>query len=130
MPIYRYRCVKCGHEADEFRAIADRDDAPLCHDKYMERVITPPMVSVFESYTTVAADRETGRTMTIRNKDEHRAFLARNGFEEVGNDRSMAPKPEEQIKDERARWKDSPCAPMVDVEKLKRDGFISEDLTA
>ena len=30
MPLYTYRCRRCGHTVDEARTIADRDRAPLC----------------------------------------------------------------------------------------------------
>lgn len=55
------------------------------------------MVSVFQPYKTVAWDKEQGGPITIRNRGEHEAFLKRNGYEEVGNDQSMAPLPQEEV---------------------------------
>lgn len=128
MPIYRYRCTRCQAVRDEYRRIEARNLAPRCHGR-MARVITSTMVSVFNAFQTVAHDKESGNPMVIRNSKEHRAFLARNGYEEVGTDRSMAPPHPEELPGRKAKWKDSPDAPMVDIEKLKRQEFIEEDLT-
>lgn len=93
MPIYTFRCPSCSVRQDAFRKIAERNDCPACEKcgGPTERRITATMVSVFQPYMTVAFDKETGKPMHIRNQDEHRAFLQRNGFEEVGNDPSVAP---------------------------------------
>ncbi len=128
MPIYRYRCDGCKEIRDEFRSIADRDRAPECHGE-MQRVIVPTMVNVFTPYRAVASEKDGGGCPMIRSRAEHNAFLRRNGYEEVGNDKSMAPLPDDEVRAKREEWKDSPDAPMVDVEKLKREGYIQEDLT-
>lgn len=125
MPIYRYRC-ECGKVVDEYRRINDRDRVPECHGA-MSRVLTPAMVSVFHGYTPVAANKEDGSIVPIRNKKEHEAFLRRNGYEEIGND--LKPPSGEELAQRRQAWQDAPDAPMVDVEKLQKEGFISEDLT-
>ena len=128
MPLYSFRCA-CGATRDEYRTVETRNDAPLCHGP-MERVITPPMVSVFNSYRAIAGEQDGGERPYIRNKAEHAAFLRRNGYEEVGTDKSMAPPScPEEIQDRQQKWKDAPDAPMVDVEKLKREGWLTEDLT-
>lgn len=103
MPTYVYRCTFCLVEQEAVRRMADRDDAPTCHNRKTERVIKPAMVAVFRPYVTAAFDKESGRPMKITTAAEHRAFLARNGYEEVGNDRSMAPLTQEQIADRRAQ---------------------------
>ena len=93
MPLYTYRCQECHKTEDVVRTVDARDDAPTCHGP-MRRVLSLPMIATgFQPYRTVAYDKETGRPMQIRTRDEHRAFLNRNGYEEVGNDRSMAPHP-------------------------------------
>ena len=102
MPIYVYRCQFCLEEQEAFRPIAERDNAPACHRRTMERVIKPTMVSVFKPYRAVAVDKETGKMPVIRSKGEHEAFLRRNGYEEVGNDKSMAPPSREEFKARRA----------------------------
>lgn len=50
MPIYAYHCPTCGADADEFRKVDDRDNAPMCCDAPMKREITAPMVSVPPSF--------------------------------------------------------------------------------
>jgi hypothetical protein len=116
------------------KPVAERDNAPVCKcyqvPRAMDRVIKAPMIAVFTPYRTVAVDKDSGKTMQIRSKAEHEAFLRRNGYEEVGNDPSMKPVSKEEDAERRQRWADEPTAPMVDVEKLKREGFIQEDLTA
>jgi predicted nucleic acid-binding Zn ribbon protein len=128
MPIYRYRCPFCQHEQDEYRTIAERHNGPRCHGD-MEIKIMPAMVAVFHTYQTVAHDKETGKPMQIGSKAEHEAFLRRNGYEEVGNDKSMAPPHPEEVAESKQKWNDAPDAPMVNVEKLKNEGWIQEDLT-
>lgn len=127
MPIYRFRCETCQAQRDEFRTIAERGNAPDCHGP-MQRVILPTMVSVFNSYQPIAGEREDGKRPVIRSKREHEAFLRRNGYEEVGNDKSMAPPSREELAEREKRWRDAPEAPMVDVAKLQREGWIAEDL--
>lgn len=99
MPTYLYACTACGHKQDGVRRVDERDDCPHCERCFgnTERRITATMVSVFTPYTTACFDKETGKPMRIKSAAEHRAFLARNGLEEVGNDKSLAPKPPEQI---------------------------------
>lgn len=46
MPIYVYKCPFCLKEEDHFRTVDERNDAPSCHNRKMERVITIPMVFV------------------------------------------------------------------------------------
>lgn len=99
MPTYTYFCDACRTHQTAYRKIDARDDCPAC-DRCAgatERRITPTMVSVFTPYTTPCYDKESGGRMVIRNQAEHRAFLARNGLEEVGNDPSMKPLPQEEI---------------------------------
>lgn len=129
MPMYRYRCPFCLMEADEFRKMAEMDDAPTCHNRKMERVILPTMVSVFHPYQSVAADKESQNRPFIRTRAEHESFLRRNGYEEIGNDKSMAPRSPEEILERRQRAAaDDAAAPMVDVDKLKKEGWIEEAL--
>lgn len=119
MPIYRYRCGVCKRTQDEFRTIDQRDQYPACHDA-MERVIMPTMVSVFKPYTTAAIDKDRGERIVIKSQDEHRAFLRRNGYEEVGNDRSMAPRP--------PKAPEPDTAPVLSAADLQKQGWIEENL--
>lgn len=45
-----------------------------------------------QPYKTVAADIRTGKPIVINSRSEHKEFLRRNGYEELGNDK---PKPKE-----------------------------------
>lgn len=71
----------------------------------MERVITPTFVKVFHAYQTAAWDKEQGKSIRIANEAEHRAFLRRNRYEEVGTDSSMAPLSDEEVAHNRAQQK-------------------------
>ncbi len=98
MPTYLYACPICRKRQEAVRRIADRDDSPRCCGGVLtERRITATMVSVFTPYRAVAADKDSGERPFIRSKAEHEAFLRRNGYEEVGNDRSFAPPSHEEI---------------------------------
>lgn len=98
MPTYRYICPYCRMAQDAYRKINERDNCPVCDcGATTERRITAAMVSVFQPYTTVAYDKEAGKPLHIKSQGEHRAFLQRNGYEEVGNDQSMAPLPQEEV---------------------------------
>lgn len=132
MPTYVYKCGECGRRQEAIRTIAERHDAPKCAACYGPTAlrITATMVSVFQPYRTAAVDKDAGKRISIRNKAEHEAFLRRNGYEEVGNDPSMKPVTHEEDAERRQRWADAAEAPMVDVDKLKREGFVQEDLTA
>lgn len=46
MPIYVYRCPFCLKAEDHYRTVDERNDAPECHRRKMERVFTPPMIFV------------------------------------------------------------------------------------
>lgn len=104
MPIYAYRCTACGMHQDAWRRIAERSDSPACRQcgGKTARRITGAAVRVFHPYHTVAFDKDSGGPMLIRTPAEHSAFLRRNGYEEVGNDRSAAP-PSAQEHRERQR---------------------------
>lgn len=38
-------------------------------------------------YNTVAADKETGKRVHVAGRKQHREFLRRNGYEEIGNEK-------------------------------------------
>jgi putative FmdB family regulatory protein len=92
MPLYSYTCSK-GHEQEEYRKIATRDDCPRCRTcrRQTTRIFSRQHVKVFTPYKAVGAER--GRV--IKNSADHRAYLRHHGYEEVGNDRSMAPPPDD-----------------------------------
>ena len=86
MPLYSYKC-ECGEVIDTYRTVEKRHQAPMHCGKDMRQVITAPSM-VFgdiEPYQAVAADKETGKCPVITGRKQHREFLRRNGYEEVGN---------------------------------------------
>ena len=79
----------------------------------------PTMIQAdIQPYMSVAIDKKTGKRVGVQSRKQHREFLARNDYVEVGNDFS-APK----------RRDDGPAdAPMLNVDEMKRAGFVEEDL--
>lgn len=118
MPLYEHACTNrdCMKHFDVACKIDRRNEpreCPIC-DYPSERVMNAPMVSSFTPYRTVAHDKETGKTMKIRNRDEHAAFLRRNGYEEVGNDKSMnLPPPDERMRRRIEQLRDTSQNPIV-----------------
>ena len=95
MPVYTVRCPSCGAQDDVYLRLADFDKLPRCEDceTRTERVITAPMVMPdLGEYQAVAVDVATGKPPQIRGRKQHREFLKRNGYVEVGNE-MPAPKP-------------------------------------
>lgn len=87
MPIYRTRCDHCGAEDDLFRPIARMDELPSCCGETVRRVICAPMVIAdIQPYQAMAVDVATGNPPVINSRSEHREFLRRNGYVEVGNE--------------------------------------------
>ncbi len=87
MPVYAYRCCKCNKSFEEYRSIDDRNTMPDCCGA-VERTYTPHrVIADIEPYTTVAADKETKKRVRIGSRREHREFLKRNGYEELGNEK-------------------------------------------
>lgn len=119
IPLYHYSCTACAAIGTAVRTIAERNRCPTCTQcgKATEKILTPTMVSVFTPYTTVAHDKETGRVVQIRDQAEHRSFLARNGYEEVGNDKSMAPLSEEEHAHRRAEKLKDQGSPVFDFDE-------------
>lgn len=119
MPLYRYACPTCNREADEFRKIASRDVAPSCprcDGVLMIRRIMPTMLQAdIQPYMSSAIDKETGKPVGIQSRKQHREFLKRNDYVEVGNDPIRAPKRD-----------DGPAAPMLSIDEMKRKGFVEE----
>lgn len=60
----------------------------------------PMVIGDLPEYRSVAADKETGKRQIIGGRRQHREFLQRNGYREVGND-YVPPKREEFSRSER-----------------------------
>ena len=43
-PLYEYECAECERRTTEFRQVAERHDAPVCHGRGMGLVICPSAV--------------------------------------------------------------------------------------
>lgn len=84
MPLYAYRCSTCERRQDAFASVDMRHEAaPNCHGT-MELEIMPAMVTPdIQPYIATAGDRA-GQPITSRR--QHREFLKRNRFVEVGNE--------------------------------------------
>lgn len=122
MPIYRYACPSCGLQSDEFRHVDNRSDPLACprDGAQMDRRIMPTMVQAdIQPYRAVCIDKETGRYPEIHSRKQHREFLKRNDYVEVGNDFG---KPSNRLNDGPAD------APMLSVEEMKKQGFVEEAL--
>lgn len=120
MPIYTYRCDSCEATGTAFRTVAERNACPTCTQcgGATQKVITPTMVSVFTPYRAVAVDKDSGEKPLIRTRAEHDAFLRRNGYEEVGNDKSMAPLSEDEVAHRRQeKLKEQAAAPVFDFDE-------------
>lgn len=86
MPLYQFECRSCGASDDRFASVAERNDSQSCATcgATLERVISRAYaVSDLASYIAVSGDRA-GRP--VEGRKDHREFLKRNGFREVGNE--------------------------------------------
>lgn len=96
MPLYRLICDTCQREEDVFRRIAQIDDLlPTCCSASMRRKVCAPFVQGdTPAYQAMAVDAKTGTAPVIEGRVQHREFLRRNGYVEVGND---IPKPRTEV---------------------------------
>lgn len=85
MPIYQWYCPTCEETAETVASVEDRNKNPPSHcGQRMERLITAAHVNPdIQPYRAVAGDRA-GQMITSRK--EHKEFLKRNRFTEVGNE--------------------------------------------
>jgi len=60
----------------------------------------PMVIGDLPEYRTAAADKATGKRVVIGGRRQHREFLRRNGYEEVGND-YVAPRREHLSREDR-----------------------------
>ena len=60
----------------------------------------PMVIGDLPEYRTAAADKATGKRMVIGGRRQHREFLRRNNYEEVGNE-YVPPRREELSRDDR-----------------------------
>lgn len=87
MSTYVYSCVKCAKRFEVVKPMAQSSTPEFHCDMQAERVFTAPhVIGVFEPYRSMGPDRQ-----WIHTRQKHKDFLRRYGYEEVGNDASMAP---------------------------------------
>jgi hypothetical protein len=96
MPIYTMRC-HCGFELDIYRTIAKIDDdlPKHCRKTMTRKIVAPMVIADAAPYQAIAVDAKTGTTPIIDGRAQHREYLKRNGYVEVGND---IPKPSGELK--------------------------------
>lgn len=104
MPLYGFRCA-CGHEVEQFRPLADYDKpGPFhCFHEMARTLSAPRVISDIEPYQAVASDIATGRPPHITSRSQHREFLKRNDYVELGNDMPKARKAPEPDRNEIGR---------------------------
>jgi hypothetical protein len=98
-PLYEYWCPRCDGTKTEYRSVAERDDKPDCCGWPTRRKISAPRINPdIAPYTTVAWDKEEKRPWHITSRKQHREFLKRNGYEEVGSESTIPKAKQEEIR--------------------------------
>jgi putative FmdB family regulatory protein len=105
MPLYDFQCRRCGdHPTEHFVPLADFDKpGPQCSfcGGSKERLISAPqIVTDIQPYQAMGVDIATGKAPVITSRSQHRDYLKRNGYVEVGNEKPRtADRPEISDKD-------------------------------
>lgn len=87
MPLYHHKCEKCGYEVEEMRSLVNFDNFPKCCGRDMPIVMHAVMsIMDIQPYRAIAADKETGDRPWITSRQQHREFLRKNNYEEIGNE--------------------------------------------
>lgn len=87
MPFYNYKCAVCSACVEEYRKIPERDNKIVCCGEEMKRQMDAPFVIPdISAYHAVAIDKETGKRPVITSRKQHKEFLARNDYVELGNE--------------------------------------------
>jgi len=88
MPLYVMTCDCCGSEKEIYRSIALIDhELPSCCAMTMRRKLCAPAVMAdIAPYQAMGVDVATGKAPVITSRSEHRDYLRRNNFVEVGNE--------------------------------------------
>ena len=101
MPLYDLACLKCDATEERFIALSDfGKPLPTCAcggERY--RKISPlHVVSDIQPYQAMGVDVATGKAPMITSRSEHRDYLKRNNYVEIGNENPV-PKRSETISD-------------------------------
>jgi putative FmdB family regulatory protein len=96
MPIYEYRCQRCERVQEAHRKVAARNRAPKCCGMAAKPIISASyhIMPLFKEYRAIGGDRR-----YIRTRQEHKDFLRQFNYDEVGNDKSYAPPPDDPVAD-------------------------------
>ena len=93
MPLYDLGCKSCECVTEAFISLADFDK-PLspcaCGGERFRKISAPHVVSDIHPYQAMGTDVATGNAPVITSRSQHREYLTRNGYVEVGNE---MPKP-------------------------------------
>ena len=79
MPIYEYRCPKCG-KFEAYNTVEKRNYmvCPKCGAR-AEKLISKPYMDIFEEYVDYHIDKE-GEPVLIRSKRQKKELLKKNGL--------------------------------------------------
>lgn len=84
IPLYAYRCLCCERTAELTNTVdARHTGAPHCHGQMVLEIMPTMVTPDIAPYKAMAGDRM-GQHITSRK--EHREFLKRNRFHEIGNE--------------------------------------------
>lgn len=90
MPNYTVTCDKCGHTEDIVRSLSEHGNWPKCHGKMRQIIKSPQLTPDIQPYKAIATDVATGKPPVIGSRREHKEFLRRNNYVEVGNEKMSA----------------------------------------
>lgn len=93
MPLYDLACRSCGVVTEALIPLADFNKALLpceCGGERYRKIAPLRVISDIEPYQAMGTDIATGKAPMITSRSQHREYLKRNGYVEVGNEK---PKP-------------------------------------
>lgn len=94
MPLYDLQCRDCGDTIEQHIPLSDFDK-PLpkcgCGGERFRAIRPLRVISDIEPYRAMGTDIATGKAPMITSRSQHREYLKRNGYVEVGNE---MPKPQ------------------------------------
>ncbi len=89
MPSYTFECQGvCRNSRTVYLSLAEHETAKFyCCKKPMQQAFVPVQtMRDIQPYRAVAVDKATGKAPMITSRSEHRDFLRRNNYIEIGND--------------------------------------------
>lgn len=104
MPMYTFKCSKCGTKTAEMRKIAERDNTPACCGEQTARLIEAPMVSAmaWTSHKGFIAHNNDGSGTFIADSSDYKAFMAKNDLMPASEGHKHADQRKVTIKKERS----------------------------